>query len=113
MIHLLDIVIPVYNEGKNIVSVLNGIHEVVRTPHRVLICYDFPEDDTLVVLTPELRSKFNVELILNEGKGAHAAIMTGFKHSITDAVLVFPADDITNAGIIDLLFQHFKMGSEI
>jgi len=34
----LDIVIPVYNEGENIVAVLRGLSQNVKTPARVLIC---------------------------------------------------------------------------
>ena len=34
----LDIVIPVYNEGLNIVAVLSKLAREVKTPARVLIC---------------------------------------------------------------------------
>ena len=43
----LDIVIPVYNEGENIVAVLRGLSREIKTPARALICYDQPDDDTL------------------------------------------------------------------
>ena len=43
----LDIVIPVYNEGGNIVATLAGLAGAVTTPARVLICYDDAGDDTL------------------------------------------------------------------
>ena len=43
----LDIVIPVYNEGGNIVATLAGLARAVTTPARVLICYDHADDDTL------------------------------------------------------------------
>ena len=43
----LDIVIPVYNEGDNIVGALRALAREVKTPARVLICYDRPDDDTL------------------------------------------------------------------
>ena len=36
----LDIVIPVYNEGDNIRPVLESFRAHLRTPFRVLICYD-------------------------------------------------------------------------
>ena len=42
----LDIVIPVYNEGRNIVATLASLARAVTTPTRVLICYDRPDDDT-------------------------------------------------------------------
>ena len=47
----LDIVIPVYNEGANIVTTLRAIARDVKTPYRVLICYDHEDDDTLPAIT--------------------------------------------------------------
>ena len=47
----LDIVIPVYNEGANIVTTLRAIAREVKTPHRVLIFYDHEDDDTLTAIT--------------------------------------------------------------
>ena len=46
----LDIVIPVYNEGPNILATLGALTRDVKTPARVLICYDRPDDDTLAVV---------------------------------------------------------------
>src|SRR6185437_3282246 len=43
----LDVIVPVYNEGANILPNLQSILRAVRTPLRVLICYDRDEDDTL------------------------------------------------------------------
>ena len=43
----LDIVIPVYNEGQNILATLSALAREVKTPARVLICYDREDDDTL------------------------------------------------------------------
>ena len=47
----LDIVIPVYNEGSNILKVLKALDAAVATPARVLICYDREDDDTLPLST--------------------------------------------------------------
>lgn len=46
----LDIVIPVYNEGENILPVLNSFKRHVQSSCRVLICYDRETDDTLPVV---------------------------------------------------------------
>ena len=43
----LDIVMPVYNEGANIGKVLDSLIDGVNARFRVLICYDFEEDNTL------------------------------------------------------------------
>ena len=46
----IDLVVPVYNEGKGIKQVLNLLETNVKTRFRVLICYDFEEDTTLEVV---------------------------------------------------------------
>ena len=47
---VVDLVVPVYNEGANIAAALAEIYERVPLPKRVLIVYDFDEDDTIPVV---------------------------------------------------------------
>ena len=44
---MLSILIPVYNEGDNIVHTLDEIKLKVQTPHKIHFIYDFDEDNTL------------------------------------------------------------------
>ena len=104
----LDIIIPVYNESSNIITVLESFRRSVRTPFRVFICYDQEEDNTLPPLREYKNSPFDIVLVKNQGVGAHGAVVSGFRASSAPAVLVFPADDTYNAGIIDTLYQKFK-----
>jgi dolichol-phosphate mannosyltransferase len=103
MDHRLDIVIPVYNEGSNILSTLGALAREVRTTARVLICYDFEEDNTLPVIrnSPESYAGLEVGFVRNPGRGAHAAVMAGFAASVAPIVVTYPADDDFNAAIID------------
>jgi glycosyltransferase involved in cell wall biosynthesis len=110
----LDIIIPVYNEGENIVEVLRSLEKRVKTAFRVLICYDDDNDNTL----PAVKSvagglSFETVLVKNKGRGAHKAVTTGFAFSDAAAVLVFPADDMDNFGIIDGMYEKFKLGNDI
>lgn len=109
----LDIVIPVYNEGGNIIGVMNALKTSVKTRFRVLICYDRDDDNTLEPLRSYPDPGFPIVTVKNRGKGVHEAIITGFEKSSADAVIVFPADDTYNADIIDLMFQKFKKGCDI
>ena len=59
----LDIVIPVYDEGANIVPTLRAIAREVTTPNRILICYDHEDDNTLPVINGS-RDQFNALTIL-------------------------------------------------
>ncbi len=105
----LDVLVPVYNEGANIRRTLEVLFQSNRVPFRVHICYDRDNDNTL----PELEKcpepmRDRIHLIKNEGKGAHGAICTGFRRSTAPAVVVYPADDDYNPGVLDLMFHKWK-----
>ena len=111
----LDIVIPVYNEGRNIVATLVALARSVRTPARVLICYDHADDDTLPAIrdNAQLYAGLPVELVRNAGRGPHAAVMTGFSTSTAPFVLMYPADDDTNAAMLDRMVALARQGCDI
>lgn len=111
----LDIVIPVYNEGRNILATLAELRRLVRAPSRILICYDRPDDDTLSTIKahPERVEGLNIEFVRNRSSGPHAAVMSGFAESQAPFVLVFPADDDFNAGIIDAMVAKAEQGADI
>ncbi|MBD3379114.1 MAG: glycosyltransferase [Candidatus Omnitrophica bacterium] len=109
----LDIIIPVYNEGDNIIPVLDALKNGVKTPFRVLICYDDENDNTLSALASYGDPGFGILKVRNRGKGPHGAVVTGFRESDAEAALVLPADDTYNAGIIDRMFEKFRDGCEI
>jgi dolichol-phosphate mannosyltransferase len=111
----LDIVIPVYNEGANILRTLQSIARAVTTPKRVLICYDREEDDTLPVIRDNRAAlgDLAVEFVRNSGRGAHGAVLSGFAASQTPFAVVLPADDDYNAGIIDALVARADNGCDI
>jgi glycosyltransferase involved in cell wall biosynthesis len=111
----LDIVIPVYNEGPNILSTLGALAREVKTPARVLICYDLPDDDTLPAVrgSPEAYTGLAVDFVRNPGRGAHAAVMAGFAASTAPFVIVLPADDDFNAAILDRMVALGREGCDI
>ncbi|MBX3166719.1 MAG: glycosyltransferase [Candidatus Eremiobacteraeota bacterium] len=109
----LDIIIPVYNEGDNIVPTLNSLREHVKTPCRVLIGYDFETDTTLEALKRHDFSPLNIVLIKNQGKGAQGAVLTGFAAAESKAIVVMPADDDFNAPILDEMVEKCRQGCEI
>lgn len=110
----LDIVIPVYNEGENIVSVLESLHRDVRTKFRVLICFDFETDNTLPACRAvATRIPISIEYVKNQGRGPHGAVLSGFRASQAPAVLMLPADDDYNSKQIDKMVANFRSGSDI
>ena len=111
----LDIVIPVYNESSNILATLGALAREVRTPARVLICYDFEEDDTLPAVrdNPAAYAGLDVSFVRSGGRGAHAAVMTGFAAGTAPIVVVYPADDDFNAAIVDRMVALVRGGCDI
>jgi glycosyltransferase involved in cell wall biosynthesis len=109
----LDIVIPVYNEGDNIALVLDSLRRGVKTPFRVLICYDRDEDSTLAALKDYRVEGFQLAYVKNRGRGALGAVLTGFDDSTAPAVLMYPADDDYNAPRIDPMMAKFRDGCDI
>jgi dolichol-phosphate mannosyltransferase len=109
----LDIIIPVYNEGENIVPVLESLRAAVKTPFRVWICYDRDDDNTLVALNQYRDAPFEIILVKNRGRGAHGAVLSGFAASTAPCVLVFPADDTYNGPMIDRMVERMRDGCEI
>ncbi|MFA6021367.1 MAG: glycosyltransferase family 2 protein [Rhodospirillales bacterium] len=110
---MLDIVIPVYNEGVNILPVLKGFRDKVKTPFRVLICYDFEEDNTLEAIATLPKDTVELALVRNPKTGPHAAVLAGFAASTAPAVLVYMADDDYNIDLIDRMVTEFKNGADI
>lgn len=111
----LDIVIPVYNEGSNILATLSSLARAVKTPARVLIVYDDEDDDTLPPIRsdPRAHAGLAVELVRNQGRGPHRAVITGFAVSTAPFVVVMPADDDFNAPILDPMVRLARQGCDI
>jgi len=111
----LDIIIPVYNEGSNILRTLQSIMRETTTPARVLIGYDSDDDDTLPAIdnNRDALGSLAVEFVRNRGRGAHGAVLTSFRASTAPFALVFPADDDYNAGMLDAMVAEADKGCDI
>src|SRR5215471_11855401 len=86
----LSIVIPVYNEGENVIPTLTGLYARVSTrPFEVLVVHDFDEDTTVPVvrrLQPEMGG---LALHRNRlGRGALNAVKSGLGAAAAPYVLV-------------------------
>jgi dolichol-phosphate mannosyltransferase len=109
----LDIVIPAYNEDRNILSVLHSLKQLVHTRFRVLICYDRDDDTTLPVVAGLPSDEFSISLVKNPGRGPHSAVLAGFAATTAPMVLVYMADDDYNAAIVDKMVQKVHEGFDV
>ena len=109
----LEIVIPVYNEGENILKLLEIFSNSLKTNFKVLICYDLEDDDIFKFEDEFKRFNFDIKLIKNPSSGPLAAIKQGFLKGNSDAVIVYPADDFLNYKILDKMYNKYLEGNDI
>lgn len=107
----IDFIVPVYNEGSNIANALAELYTTVNHPKRVLIVYDFDEDDTIPVVR-ELAPRYaGVELVRNNlGGGVINAIRTGVKAAHSDIVIVSMADLSDDLSVVDDMVRLIRDG---
>ena len=107
--------VPVYNEGENVVPTLRGIVELSRTrPLEVLVVHDFDEDTTVPVVKrlqaeiPELRLHRNTI-----GRGVLNAIKSGLAAAQAPYVLVTMGDGSDDARDIDAMYALATGGADV
>jgi dolichol-phosphate mannosyltransferase len=111
----LSVVVPVYNEGENVVPTLRGIVERTRVrPLEVLVVHDFDEDTTVPVVKrlqvdmPELHLHRNTL-----GRGALNAIKSGLAAARAPHVLVTMGDGSDDAGDIEPMYALASAGADV
>jgi len=108
----IDILIPVFNEGKSAIKTISLLDQAIKTPHKIHICFDSFTDPTYEALK---KSEFSNSLnfIKNPGSGPCEAIKAGFNETNGDCVIVYPADDLENHKIIDAMYASFLSGNDV
>ena len=104
----LDILIPVFNENEIIIDTIKNILSVVKSDYRILICYDYDADPTLKIIKENFPNQNRIVFVKNYSKGFITAIISGFKNSSAQSVMIFMADDHINHNIINLCYEKFK-----
>ena len=106
------VVIPAYNEGANIVPVLDRLIESVSLICEVLIVVDFAEDTTIpVVEAYDARTQPTVRAVVNDlGRGPAYAIRYGISVAQAPVVVVTMADGCDDPRQIDELTRLVERG---
>ncbi|MFC1496148.1 glycosyltransferase family 2 protein [Candidatus Margulisiibacteriota bacterium] len=114
MTEKLSVVIPVYNEGENILKTLRSFYEKVRTPAEICLIYDRDDDTTIPVIRAHQPEFPGVFLKKNKyGRGVLNAIKSGLKAAGGDAVLVTMGDLSDDYSIVDQMFAQVKDGFDV
>lgn len=111
----LSIVIPAYNEGQNILTVLEGVHRNVRTrPLEVLIIYDFEGDTTVPAVQGRQSELPEVRLARNRfGRGVLNALKTGLAEARAPWVIVMMADGSDDPADIERMLAQAISGADL
>ena len=108
-----NIIIPVYNEGESLIKVINHLKKEVKANCQILICYDDDTDNLFQYINEILMINKNIKLIKNNYYGPCGAVKTGLEKSETNAMIVYPADDLINGNILDDMYKLYLEGYDI
>jgi dolichol-phosphate mannosyltransferase len=109
-----SVVVPVYNEGEEVVGFLDGLLEALEAESEVLVVYDFPEDTTAPFLEEYATSEQRVRPTLNTyGRGPANAIRYGIDHASADVVVVTMADGSDDPHLIGPLTELIERGAVV
>ncbi len=111
---LVNIVIPVYNEGENFANLWQELTQFVTCPFRVYMVYDFDEDNTLVPVNKLIASGENrITLVKNKSRGVANAIYTGFEQISAGPVILVMADLSDDLKLIPKMLELYNQGYDV
>ena len=106
-----SVVVPAYDEGEHVISVLDRLFESVRLPCEVLVVVDSAEDTTLPVVEEYARKEPRLKCLVNTyGPGPANAIRFGIDTAAAPVAVVTMADGCDDARQIDDLVRLVERG---
>jgi dolichol-phosphate mannosyltransferase len=110
----LSIVVPVYNEGEAVAPVLAKLAASVRTPHEIVVVYDFDGDSTVPVIERLSPSIASLRGLRNDlGRGVLNAMKAGIAGTTAPYVLISMADGSDEPHIIDRMVELAEQGADV
>lgn len=108
---VVDFVVPVYNEGPNITRAIEELYAQVLLPKRVLVVYDFDEDNTVPVVRGLEASHPGLSLVKNTlGRGVLNAIRAGIVTSRAEVVIITMADLSDDVSVVPRMVELIRTG---
>ena len=109
----LEIVIPVFNEGEKIISLVQNIKKELKVNFRIMFCYDDEKDDIFKIKNELLSLGIDIAFIKNPSKAPLSAIKEGVKQGNSNSIIEYPADDFLNFNILQSMYNKFIEGNDI
>lgn len=112
---ILALIVPVYNEEKNIQPLLERISSHIKIPVKIYFIYDSDSDPTVDVIKSQIKNYyFPAKLLKNKYEnGALNAIKTGFESFEEEACVVLMADGSDDLATINGMYGLFCQGFHI
>jgi len=111
---IVTLVVPVYHEQDNIVSLFNEIQSAIQVPHQAIVIYDDDSDPTLYHRAAIVSNHANVEFVKNfYGKGIVNAFKTGFALVETTYVVPIMADLSDMPETVDRMYEKIVQGYDL
>jgi glycosyltransferase involved in cell wall biosynthesis len=112
---LISLVLPVFNEGENIVECLRSIERGLSgQAHEILVCYDIDEDTTLPAIAAMPDRPASVRLVKNTlGRGAPKAMRAGFSAARGDVIVTTMADLSDPPALVPRMAQLVRGGADV
>jgi glycosyltransferase involved in cell wall biosynthesis len=104
---MISVVIPAYNEEKNIARCLDSLCEQKTSQKFEVIVVDNNSTDNTVQIADRYKNKLNLKIIRQKKKGRGAARMAGFKEARGEMILSTDADTTHPINWIEMLVNSF------
>ncbi len=111
---LLHIITPVYNEADNFPALYKAVKKHIKTPHELVVVYDFDKDNTVPVAKRYAKQDKSLKLLKNTiGKGALNALRSGFDYVKSGPVLIIMADLADDLSMVDDMYAKYLEGAAV
>lgn len=112
---MLSVIVPVYNEEKNIIPLLKRlIPSVKKYQYEIIFINDGSFDKTDDVIKKQIEKNKNIKLIsFNRNFGHQMALSAGYKNAKGDAVISLDADLQDPPEIISQMMEKWEKGAKI
>jgi dolichol-phosphate mannosyltransferase len=106
-----SVIVPAYNEGEQIVPVLDRLFESMRLPCEVLVVVDSPQDSTVLVTEEYALKEPRIRCLVNTyGRGPANAVRFGIDAAAAPVTVVTMADGCDDATQVDDLVRLVERG---
>src|SRR5207244_5668911 len=110
----LSVVLPVYNEGEAVAPVLRALSAGIRTPHELVVVYDFDGDTTVPVIARLAAEIPNLRGLRNDlGRGVLNAMKAGIAGTHAPYVLISMADGSDEPHVVDPMVALARDGADL